>query len=167
MRHALFVVFLFPACVYYLYIFRLSECHSFDCSGIAPAFFLGAVGPNRARRLICDAQRGILCHSCRFYACTFYATEALFAERTFRFFVRYDLNDQNASSNGFVSRRHIAHAFSTCVVWFVKIIRLQSAGPWIYVLLHCPCWQFDAAYHFSWHLERKTTGTTSACHDSR
>jgi len=88
MRPTLFVVFLFPACVY-LYIFRLRECHSFDCGGIAPAFFLGAVGPNRARRLICDAQRSILCHSCRFYACTFYATEALFAERTFRFFVRY------------------------------------------------------------------------------
>jgi len=41
MRHTLFVVFLFPACVYSLYIFRLSECHSFDCSGIARAFFSG------------------------------------------------------------------------------------------------------------------------------
>jgi len=89
MRHTLFVVFLFPACVYSLYIFRLSEWHSFDCSGIARAFFLGAVGPNRARRMICDAQRSILCHSCRFYTCRFYATEAFFAERTFHFFVIY------------------------------------------------------------------------------
>ena len=85
MRHTLFVVFLFPACVY-LYIFRLRECHSFDCSGIAPGFFLGAVGPNRARRLICDAQRSILCHSCRW---SFFSTQASFADRTFRLFVPY------------------------------------------------------------------------------
>ena len=37
----------------------------------------------------CDAQRSILCHSCCWYACTFFATEAIFADIIFQFFVRY------------------------------------------------------------------------------
>ena len=39
------------------------------------------VGPNRVHRLICDPRRSIRCHSCRWYACTFFATEAAMLER--------------------------------------------------------------------------------------